>query len=153
MGHTQAPKDLIAQHARLRRRVADLADGVMPMYFYIGAFGLNTNWVRLTPYPGWKYSNAESYVHWRLRSDVVYLETVGSGALTPVSSEGWPTVPAFYIPGKPNVAWPASRLALYCRTTVGGRSTMTVKPDGRIFFSKPTSGRLLKPGSSSWPRG
>ena len=150
MAHLQTPQDILAQHAR-PRRVSDLLTGVTPMRFYTGAFGLNTSWGKLTPSPGWKYSNGESYIRWRLRSDVVYLDTVGSGGLTPVA--GWPNKPALHLPGKPNVSWPSYRAVRYCPTTAGGSSLMTVKPDGRIFFTKPGSGIVLQPKSVSWPRG
>ncbi len=152
MARLQAPKDILDQHARLRKRVSDLLTGVVPMHFYVGAFGLNTSWARLRPAAGWHYSNGESYVRWRLRSDVVYLSTVGSGGLTPVSGEGWPTTPALRLPGKPNVSWPSYRVNIYSDTTTGGISVMTVMSDGRIFFEEPLVGKILQP-RASWPRG
>lgn len=149
---THTKSDLLTRHASLRTRIKDLLDGVTPMHFYVGAFGLNTTWARLHPAVGWHYPSEESYVRWRLRSDVVYLDTVRAGGLTPVSGEGWPKTPALYLPSKPNVSWPSYRVSLYSDTTEGGISVVKVMSDGRVFFAKPSEGRVLQPGIS-WPRG
>lgn len=146
--------DLLLSHASLRRRIKNLLDGATPMYFWMGAFGLNTSWVTLTPRAGWHMVGG-SHVQVRLRSDMVYLRTTEKGGIQPVSVKGgWPSdQPALQLPGKPHVFWPSYRVNVHCLTTINGVSLMTVTPNGHIFFEKPTTGRTLRPGSRSWPRG
>lgn len=147
-------RDLLLSHASLKRRLRNLLDGVTGMPFYIGAFGLNTFWSDVTPMSGWHFVGG-SHVQVRLRSDVVYLHTTDprNGGIAPVSGKGWPTGPAFVIPGKPHILWPSYRVHVYCLTTLHGMSLMTIKPNGHVYFTKPTAGRTLRPGSASWPRG
>jgi hypothetical protein len=151
-GNRTSP-DLLTRHASLHKRIRNLLDGVTPMHFYIGAFGLNTSWFNLSPRAGWHYVGG-AHIQCRLRSDVVYLRTNGEkGGIAPVSIKGWPSGPAFIIPGKPHVFWPSYRVNVYCVTTLGTVSVMTVKPNGHVYFTKPSKGRTLRPGSCSWPRG
>jgi hypothetical protein len=144
--------DLLARYAKLRRRTENLLMGVTPMPFYIGAYGLNTSWIDLTPMEGWHIVES-GHIKCRIRSDVVYFNREGNlGGVTPAST-GWPAGPVFQLPGKPHVFWPSSTVRSYFLTTVGGNAIITVKPNGRVYVSKPTSGRVLVPGAGSFPRG
>lgn len=146
--------DFLNEHASLRRRIRNLLDGASHMGFYVGAYGLNTFWSDLTVLPGWHLTGG-CHIQARLRSDLVYLHTTEprSGGLSPVSSKGWPTGPALQLPAKPHVFWPSYRVNVHCVTTIHGLSLMTIKPNGHVYFDKPTKGRTLRPGSASWPRG
>lgn len=151
---TRITYDLITRAASLRRRIRNLLDGVTPMPFWIGAYGLNTAWKNLTPRKGWHIVGS-GHVQVRVRSDVIYLRvTGGTGVgIAPVSSKGWPTTAALTLPGKPDVYWPSYRVKGYALTATGGSCEVTVKPNGEILFTKPTKGRIIRPGSVSWPRG
>lgn len=148
-------RDLVLSHASLRRRIKNLLDGATPMYFWQGAFGLNTSWVTLTPRPGW-HLVAEAKIQVRLRSDMVYMRTLGAkGGIAPVTIKGgWPSSKsALQLPGKPHVFWPSYRMNVHCLTTIHGVAVMTITPNGHVYFNRPSSGRTLRPGSHSWPRG
>jgi hypothetical protein len=78
--------DFVDRHIVLKRRIKNFQIGVTPVHFYYGMHGYNTLWERLTPMAGWSFSDGDAYCQIRVRSDQVYLQTVG-GSLILVGSD------------------------------------------------------------------